>query len=271
MTKYRAHLLSLGVAYALLATPASAAGPLPAPTDPVPTAPAPATDWTGAYGGLSFGVAFGRGAAELGDYHGDVIERDVAIGLFPQDIDGSESNAIGGFNVGYNVQRESFVGGIEFDVSFLNQDIDNEFTEEDPDQYLEVTDTNTGYNTEIDGLATLRLRAGFARDRDLFYGTAGLAAGQVRNEFSLELPGLMLNPEYSSSWSNSDTLYGYVIGAGYERRITDRLSVKGEVLYYDLEDVTIEARDPDTFQDQAIDYQFANDGYIARIGINMSF
>lgn len=264
-------LLSWFGVLAAMASPVGAAGPAPAPADPVVAAPTSTTDWSGPYGSLSFGAAFGHGTAELGDYSGGIIERDVAIGLFPEDIDGSDTDAIGGLGIGYNFQRESFVGGVEFDVSLLNQEIDNNLTVPDPDMFLGVAETTTGYDTDISGLATLRLRGGFARDRDLFFATAGIAAGQVRNEFSLSLPGLIGDPDYQNDWSNDETLYGYVIGAGYERRITDRLSLKGEVLYYDLEDVTIKARDPGTFGENAIDYEFKNDGYVARIGINLSF
>lgn len=264
-------LSCLCVIGAVMSSPANAAGPEPVPAEPAVTAPAaPVADWTGPYGGLSFGAAFGRGAAELDGYFGPVISLDVEAGYFPQDIDGSETDVIGGLTLGYNIQRDNMVGGVEFDISALNQDILNDFSRLDTVIIPGVT-TDTTYQTEINSLATLRLRGGFARDRDMFFATAGLAAGQVKNEFTLGLPGYPLDPTYSNSWENDDTLFGFVVGAGYERRITDRLSLKGEVLYYNLEDVTIEARDPAAFPDQGIDYEFQNDGYVARVGINLSF
>jgi outer membrane immunogenic protein len=255
-----------------LATPALAAGPGPVAVEPILSAPVMIPYWQGAYGGLTLGAAIGSSDAELGDYFGDIIQGDVEnLGLFPDEIEEDETNVIGGLTLGYNYQRESFVGGVEFDISALNQDILNDFSRLDTMIIPGVT-TDTSYRTEINSLATLRLRGGFARDRDMFFATAGLAAGQVKNEFTLGLPGFpLLDPTYSNSWENEDTLYGFVVGAGYERRITDRLSLKGEVLYYDLEDVTIEALDSATFPGQGIDYEFQNDGYVARVGINLSF
>lgn len=250
-----------------VASPAAAAGPEPVLADPVLVAPSAPNDWSGGYAGLSFGAAFGRGAVELEDYFGDIfIESDVERGLLPDDIDGSETDFIGGLTIGYNIQREQFLGGVEFDISMLNQEIENTYDRPDPAAPpIEVESTLT---TEIDGLATLRLRGGYASGRNLFYATGGLAAGRVKNEYNLDIPGFLPPPDlYSQTWENEDTLFGYAVGAGYERRITERWSLKGEILYYDLEDVTIEARD----LGEGLDYEFSNDGYVARVGINLSF
>ena len=115
--------------------------------------------------------------------------------------------------------------------------------------------TNTGYRTDLDGLATLRLRAGRAFDGTLAYATAGLALGQVENRFTLDLPEL----GYASpGWSEDGSRQGYAVGAGIERAISARASFKAEVLYYDLDDTTVEARDPVSFPGQALDYRFDN-------------
>ena len=65
--------------------------------------------------------------------------------------------------------------------------------------------------------------------------------------------------------------YGTVFGVGLERRITKRMSLKAEVLRFDLQDVTIQARDPVVFPGESIDYRFGNSGTLARIGLNFSF
>ena len=61
------------------------------------------------------------------------------------------------------------------------------------------------------------------------------------------------------------------MGVGIEHRVRPRVSLKAEAMYYDLEDVTIEATDPVAFPGQRLDYEFANDGAIARLGVNVAF
>ncbi len=97
--------------------------------------------------------------------------------------------------------------------------------------------------------------------------TGGLAAGRVRNGFSLELTEL----GYANDWSASGTRFGYVVGAGIERRMSERLSAKLEVMGYDLADATVNASDPVVFPGQTISYEFDNSGMVARIGLNFGF
>lgn len=262
------------IACAALASPATAAGLLPAPADPVvaPARIAPAAiDWTGPYAGVNLGLNAGRTDAELRDFFGPLIVNDVEnLGLFPREIDETDSGLAGGLVLGYAIQRDAFVGGVELDFSALGHDTTAELSVFDPSPGF-TTDTDTTYGTEVSSLATLRLRAGVARGRNLFFGTAGLAAGRVTNSFTLALPEPDILPPYFNEFSEEDTLTGYAVGLGYERLVTDRVSVRTELIYYDLEDVTIAARDVETFGDQGLDYEFSNDGYLARLGVNFRF
>lgn len=237
-------------------------------------APAPvAKDWTGAYGGLTFGVAVGDGHAVRSHSGGAVIELDVSNGLFPDAVAGSQTDPIGGVTLGYNTQRGTFVGGLELDLSASQQEALPAFSRIDPGPLFPGVITNTSYRTEISSLATLRLRGGYAAGRTFFYGTAGVAAGRVANEFTLNLPNFPGLPDgYTSpNWHEDETRYGFVVGAGIERRLTDRISLKGEALYYDLQNVTVAGRDPTNFPGQEIDYTFDNDGLVLRLGLNVSF
>ena len=251
---------------AVLAAPA-----LSADLDPPAIAgPAPAVDWTGAYGGLSFGAVRDDGRAERGRTEGDLIALDVSNGLFPGSIDGAETAALGGLTLGYNLRRGGLVGGVELDLSALDGEVELGFSRVDPnpDPLFNGVTTTTGYETETRSLATLRLRAGVARGRSLLYATAGLAAGEVRNAFTLAIPEL----GYASpGWSEDEVRFGYVLGLGAERRVGARVSVKIEALYYDLEDARIEGTDPGAFPGQRLDYEFANDGVVARVGVNIAF
>lgn len=265
-----------------LGGPALADGPtlLAEPHVVTPPSAAP-VDWTGPYAGLAFGGAWSDGEAEIDRAFGFFLERDVSLGLFPSSIDDGAWAAFGSVNAGYNVQRGRFIGGIEVDLGAVGQANDIDFSRVDPGDpppfpgtapLFEGVDTKTSYSTSVDALGSLRLRAGFAQDRNLFFATAGLAAGRVENRFTLDVPEFpaVFNGAIDEEWSEDGTRHGYILGVGMERRLTDRLSIKGEVMYYDLEDVTIEARSS-RFEGEGIDYEFENDGYVARIGINLSF
>ncbi len=230
--------------------------------------------WSGAYGGLSFGALRTTAEAERDGFTGDLLALDVQNGLFPDAIEDADTSAIGGLTLGYNRQRGGFVFGPEVDFSFAGVDAENGLSRVDPnpDPLFNGVLTVTGYETEMSGLFTARLRAGYALGDTLLYTTGGLAAGQVENTFSLALPNLAIGPDgYSAAWSDDGTRYGYVVGAGIERIVSKRASIKFDVMYYDLEDVTIRASDPAFFGDNSVDYEFQNSGAIARVGINFRF
>ena len=272
LTKAPTVSLCLAGLAALAALPAAAAGPEPFSGTPVVSQPPASSlaDWNGSYVGLSFGAVRSDGEAERADFSGAIIERDVENDLFPADIDEGEVAAAGGAAVGYNVQRGSYVGGVELDLQAMDHDVGFDFSRIDPstDPVFGGVETNTSYATEIDAMMTLRVRAGFALERTLFYGTAGLASAEVRNEFALALPDLGYT---SPDWNEDGTRNGYVLGLGVERKMSDRVSLKAEVLRYDLDDVIVEGEDPATFPGQTIDYEFQNNGTLARIGLNFSF
>jgi outer membrane immunogenic protein len=79
-------------------------------------------------------------------------------------------------------------------------------------------------SVELNWLATARLRAGYAVDDLPVYGTGGLAFGGV--EASLNSP--FLNDV------DSQTSFGWTLGAGVEYRISDPISIGLEYLYVDL-------------------------------------
>ncbi|MGF7163543.1 outer membrane immunogenic protein [Rhodoligotrophos appendicifer] len=80
------------------------------------------------------------------------------------------------------------------------------------------------YKTDINYAINIRARAGFALDRILFYGTGGLAIGNVEGELSTAF----------ASDKDSKTLTGWVAGGGVEWAVTDNISVFGEYLYSDF-------------------------------------
>jgi outer membrane immunogenic protein len=103
---------------------------------------------------------------------------------------------IAGVHVGYNWQRpNNVVLGLEGSLSFVDDDFEGE----------DVTDY----------VGTVRGRLGYAFDRTLVYATGGLAViGYDTDEV--------------------DDAVGYVVGAGIEHKITNRISLGLEALYYDV-------------------------------------
>ena len=120
-----------------------------------------------------------------------------------------------GLHLGYLWQQDALVLGIEGDGEFADIDGDTDvfLFEGNPEPIGSV-------EQEIDWLASLRLRAGFAWDRALIYATGGLAVGGV--ELSADLGDI-------GSESKSNTEWGWTIGGGLEYALTDELECPGRV------------------------------------------
>jgi outer membrane immunogenic protein len=107
-----------------------------------------------------------------------------------------------GLQAGYNFQFASgLLTGIETDIAISGID---------------------GGNFELDYLGTVRGRLGYAVDRFLIYGTAGLAYGRG----DVRIGGL----------SSEQTHFGYALGAGVEAMIAPNITARLEYLYADLGD-----------------------------------
>jgi outer membrane immunogenic protein len=210
-------LIGASVLAALMGSTALAAD-LPAPMSmPAMPAPAPtAYDWTGFYLGLHGGYAWGESDVELSEeVLGDIGETSI-------DLEGWLAGVQGGFNY----QMGSFVVGIEADASW--SDIDGS-SSEDGDIGGPVT-----YNSdlELEWLASVRLRGGFAIDRALIYGTGGIAFAQMNYDYDItDGAGAEL-----ISGSIDENMTGWTIGGGVEFAATQNFTVKLEYLYTDLGD-----------------------------------
>jgi outer membrane immunogenic protein len=230
-------------------------------------------EWAGPYAGVSVGAARSEGAAALGDFDGFIVKRDVVNGLFPPRIDGGSTSLTGGGAIGYNIQRGAVVTGVELDLSLLDHEVTHRFSRIDPtappDPFAGV-ETITTYGTEFGALATLRLRAGLAQGRTLYYLTGGLAAAEVTNRLSLALPELG-EAGYANSWSKSGFRIGFAVGAGLERALSDRMRLRAEFVHFDLENVTVRAEDPPVFGDNRFDYRYRNRGQLVRVGVAIPF
>ena len=111
---------------------------------------------------------------------------------------------VGGAQAGYNWQPTgNWVFGVEGDLEATGAD-----------------DTFAPWKFSNPWFGTVRGRAGYAFNNILFYGTAGLAFGELRAE--------------TFGWSESHTSAGWTVGVGAEFGITPNWSAKVEYLFVDL-------------------------------------
>jgi outer membrane immunogenic protein len=113
------------------------------------------------------------------------------------------SGLAGGVQGGYNFQSGAWVFGIEGDLELTG-----------------ANDTFAPWKFSNPWFGTVRGRAGYAFNNILFYGTGGLAFGELRGEtFGL---------------AESHTSLGWTLGVGTEFGLAPNWSAKLEYLYVDL-------------------------------------
>src|ERR1700747_549213 len=113
------------------------------------------------------------------------------------------SGIAGGIEGGYNFQSGNWVFGVEGDLELTG-----------------ASDTFASWKFSNPWFGTVRGRAGYAFNNILFYGTGGLAFGELRAEtFGL---------------SESQTNVGWTLGVGTEFGLSPNWSAKIEYLYVDL-------------------------------------
>ena len=119
-----------------------------------------------------------------------------------------------GLHGGYNVQRDHWVVGLEFDGNWSNAQGSRSFT--DP----ATVDARMNWNN------SLRLRAGYTFSNVLIYATGGGAFGNF--DLSLSTPAV--------SSSINQTSFGYVVGGGIEMKFARNWSGRVEALHYGFGD-----------------------------------
>jgi outer membrane immunogenic protein len=244
------HKLLLATAAAvLLSTPTFAADLAPMPAEPVAPAYLPFT-WTGGYVGVQVGYGWGDESDDQSEIFLDALE---AADEF--DMDGF----LGGVHAGFNWQMGALVLGVEGDVEFSTYEGDADFNY--------VTAPDEGFagtlSMESDWQASLRLRAGFAIDRLLIYGTGGVAFADAElsstgREYD---DGGFFGPTLSDS--DDQTLIGWTAGIGLEYAFTDNFTARVEGRYTDF------GEDDFNIDGQEIEAGF--DQWAVRVGVSYKF
>jgi len=200
-------------------------------------------NWTGFYAGVHGGYSWGSGD---GAYPHPVIGRFETA--YPEARGG-----LLGAQVGYNHQWGSWVLGLEGDLSYSWADGSSRINE-----FPAETDNGARNDNEYSFLASITGRAGYAVDRTLFYGKAGI--GFTRLEMSD-----FTDPNTFNS-RGSKTLTGWTIGGGVEHALNDKWSVKGEYQFYHFSgDVALD--DPIPFRTYEGDFNV----HAVKIGLNYKF
>lgn len=134
-----------------------------------------------------------------------------------------DSNGVeGGGRIGYDFQFGNIVVGAVAEYSGVSA--------EDSVTSYSTTPAFYVFERNLENLAALRARVGYAYGPALLYATGGAATGEMTNRF------------YSSNAQNSftattddDQADGYQAGGGIEYALASNLSVTGEYMYTSLE------------------------------------
>jgi outer membrane immunogenic protein len=190
----RVRILGASLVALMVATGAASAADLynpPPAASPGPLySPQPAYSWNGSYVGLFGGYGWGSPSVGGTSFSADDWQ--------------------GGLYAGYNFQTDpNWVVGVEGDVSITG-----------------MSGTSGGYTVKNPWDSTLRLRAGYAANGMLFYGTGGLAVGQIKATDSVPV-------------TQSATKVGWTAGAGIEAMITSSMSARAEFRHTDLGSTTM--------------------------------
>jgi outer membrane immunogenic protein len=204
--------------------------------------PAAPVGWTGAYVGVIGGL--------------DLLSAGYTDGAIPVCAAVKNCGAerefggLAGGTAGINWQNRNFVLGAEADIAWTDIRATSEGLA--PHFYMQ---------SQIDAIATARLRSGYASSANLFYLTAGAAFVETRHQAHVYAGCSVIPSACDSSWRT-----GFAAGAGYEAMITGNLSVKAEYLYIGMTTDKVQSGEGGVYA-----YGFQDDLQIARVGLNYKF
>jgi outer membrane immunogenic protein len=207
-------LFALAAVLAMSAPLTAFAADLPQPPPPMPRAPAfvppPPFTWSGVYGGINGGYAWGNVSDGLGDSFN------------------SNGGIVGG-TFGFNYQWGWFVAGFEGDIDWSGQKNSASASA----ALLGGGGVAATATYKNDVLSTFAARFGVAADHWLFYGKAGGAWTEEKFSAngSVVVPGVGTG---LASESDSFSRLGWMAGAGVEYAITNNLTAKVEYNYIDF-------------------------------------
>jgi outer membrane immunogenic protein len=214
----------------------------------------PAYSWSGAYIGFNVGYGWGQSSdtAVLG-----------APSLFTDTARSNMNGIVGGGQVGYNVQMQNWVMGLEADFQGTNQKTSHSFT--CPAGVCSSVAVSVTSSQQLDYFGTIRGRAGvLVVPEVLLYATGGFAYGRVHTDSNIA--GALRQENFNPGWT---------VGAGAEGAVGGGWSVRLEYLYLDLGNVSgvfksnVLALDATNLLVQGFNSHITDN--IVRIGLNYAF
>jgi outer membrane immunogenic protein len=227
-------VLGLVGAALLFAGPALAAdlGTKP-PPPPVYKAPPlmPVFSWTGWYLGGNIGYGWGTGTSPV---ETDNIGLPPALNSFPAL---SPKGVIGGGQIGYDWQfNPNLVLGLVAD--FQGADIQDAQANTLNSAGLLPFSVTEALSQKLDFLGTGRVRLGWAANNWLFYGSGGVAYGNVKSTISF-------SDTFGDSitGARSESRVGWAAGGGVNYALTQNWIIGVDYLHYDLGNSTVTGTD----------------------------
>lgn len=191
--------------------------------------------WTGWYVGTHLGYGLGRTDMSTPGIWDRATGGPAEPFLSLWTLHPDPSGITGGGQVGYNLQRGSFLFGIEADISGSGMSGTDTLSPLILARGFKIPGSIISHE-EINWFGTLRPRLGYIPiPRLLIYTTAGLAYGNVDHSSSITIGSVSTQFPVSSEITQA----GWTAGAGIEYAIGRRWSVQVEYLYCDLGDVHI--------------------------------
>ncbi|WP_051335494.1 outer membrane beta-barrel protein [Methylocapsa acidiphila] len=189
--------------------------------------PTPIFTWTGVYLGGQVGYAWTNGHSAIDSVAYDNLGNAYYNSFYPQSNAGG---VIGGAHVGYNLQINQWVLGLEGDVdgSSLNKTASSQPYSS---YYLDFVPTTVHSSLSVQG--SIRGRVGYAFDRLLLYWTGGVAFGGFDQSIRTDYPGCssrtcLFGVRFSGQDSFSETRVGWTAGGGVEYAIDAHWSIRAE-------------------------------------------
>jgi outer membrane immunogenic protein len=217
----RRQFLLASVGAIAIAGSALAAEPLPPPPPP-----APIFTWTGLYAGIQVGYAWDQDSVT--STSAVPATATVPTHLFVSSLSDSPDGVIGGAHLGYNLQINQWVAGLEGTVDGTSLESSHFAAFGFPSILgAPVTPILGSFDTYSAIQGSIRLRAGIAFDRVLLYATGGAAFAGITTDYSSSVP-LFLQE------SDSKTRSGWTVGGGIQYAVTNNWSIRAEYRYSDF-------------------------------------
>lgn len=217
---------------------------------PIKAPPYTPTPWTGWYAGLNAGYAWSGASVDTASTNTftfpgfggpNLASAITTLSNFNTPV--HNNGFMGGGQIGGNWQvGQIWIAGIEADIQSMAGSQDTHaFTSSVvvPGFPANTVTQSASVSRQLDYLGTMRGRLGLLVGTVLFYGTGGLAYGDVRASTSIAQTllgpaGGIVPPTWTAAGATAGALVGWTAGAGAEWLLSPNWSTKVEYLHYDL-------------------------------------